>query len=308
MTKTPISLIIDDGAPINLYYFHDLARRHELLVPVKQVMRFGEICGRYGVRGKFSVVPMPACMGRIDQELSHCPQEHLVRFLDAVRQRVAPHFSITPEILTHFCAYDLRRQQFTRIMEDEYIGRCDAEEIADYVSLAIEILCNVNLEPDGVTSPWMTGSDNEQNYAQGIGMAFRRTLGRDRSFYFLHHRPELMAPKVMCHSAETGTVISIPRTIPDLFWPGNTPGNDQTVLQEIRQGIDNALSADGKSGEIPQQLEEGNPIVLVTHWTSLFSDGRFYGLDGFECLIERIHRHLGGQIEWLTFREFAELA
>lgn len=306
MTRIPISLIIDDGSPVNLYYFHDLVHWHELIVPVEQVNRFGDICAKYGVRGKFSVVPMPVGMGRLDQELSHCPKEHLARFLNAVRQKVAPRFSLTPEILSHFRAYDIKNNRFMHLMEDDYISKASAEQIADYVSLAIEILCNVNLEPDGLTSPWMAGQDNEQNYAAGIGMAFKRTLNRDRCFYFLHHRPVLMRPKVMCNSPETGTVVSIPRTLPDIFWPSTTPGNDREVLGVIRAGIDKIISEDGRSGDILPQLEDGGPIVLITHWQSLFSDGRFYGLDGFECLMERIHRHLGDKVEWMNFKEIAE--
>lgn len=307
MARVPISLIIDDGSPVNLYYFHDLVRWHEMIVPVEQVLRFGDICAKYGVRGKFSVVPMPAGMGRIDRGLSHCPQEHLSRFLNAVRQKVAPLFSITPEILSHYRAYDIKREVFLHIMEDKYISQATADQIADYVSYAIEILCNVNLNPEGLTSPWMTGQDNEQNYAVGIGMAYKRTLNRDRCFYFLHHRPTIMGPTVMCCSPETGTVVSIPRTLRDIFWPGNTPGNDLEVVRAIRDGIDGIISEDGRSGDILKQVEEGGPIVLITHWQSLFSDGRFYGLDGFECLMERIHRYLGDKVEWMTFMQLAEM-
>ena len=86
MSKIPISLIIDDGAPVNLFYFHDLMHSHELIVPVEQVLRFASICEMYGVRGKFSVVPMPAGLGRLDTGLSHCPQEHLREFIKAVRE------------------------------------------------------------------------------------------------------------------------------------------------------------------------------------------------------------------------------
>ena len=306
MAKVPISLIIDDGAPINLYYFHDLMRNHELIVPVEEALRFGDICAKYGVRGKFSMLPMPAGLGRLDRGLSHCPQEHLFRFLNAIRQKVAPLFSLTPEILAHFRAYDIKNNQFMHIMEDKYVSSATAEQIADYVSFAIEILCNVNLTPSGLTSPWMTGVDNEQNYAEGIGMAYKRTLNRDRSFYFLHHSPVLKAPKVMCSSTETGTVVSIPRNLPDIFWPGNNPGDDLKAVRDIRAGIDSIISEDGKEGEIFKLFEKGGPIVLITHWSSLFSDGRFYGLDGFECLMERISRHLGDKVEWMTFMELAE--
>ena len=94
----------------------------------------------------------------------------------------------------------------------------------------------------------MTGIDNEQNYAEGIGMAFKRTLNRDRTFYFLHNQSVLNAPKVMCSTPETGTVVSIPRDFPDVFWPGNNPGNDADVKRKIKEGIDRIISEDGRGG------------------------------------------------------------
>ena len=306
MAKTPISLIIDDGSPVNLYYFHDLMREHELIVPIEHVQRFASICEKHGVRGKFSVVPMPAGLGRLDKGLSHCPLEHVKNFNETVRKRIAPMFSLTPEIISHYFAFDVKTERFLGMQEDLYFSTLSAEQIADYVSYAINILCNVDLVPDGVTSPWMTGIDNEQNYAEGIGMAFKRTLNRDRTFYFLHNQSVLNAPKVMCSTPETGTVVSIPRDFPDVFWPGNNPGNDADVKRKIKEGIDRIISEDGRGGQFRELLDAGRPIVFISHWQSLFSDGRAYGLDGFEVLMERISRYFGDNVEWLTFKEIAE--
>ena len=306
MAKVPISLIIDDGSPVNLYYFHDLMREHELIVPIEQVLRFASICKKNGVRGKFSVVPMPCNLGRLDKGLSHCPWEHVQQFIKAVRENVAPMFSLTPEIISHYWAFDVKTERVLDVREDIYFSTLTAEQIADYVSYAIKILCNVDLIPEGVTSPWMTGIDNEQNYAEGIGMAFKRTLNKDQTFYFLHNQATIKAPIVMCNSPETGKVVSIPRDFPDVFWPGNNPGNDEEAKRKIKNGIDGIISEDGRSGQFVNLLDAGRPIVFITHWQSLFSDGRFYGLDGFEVLMERVTRYFGDKVEWLTFKEIAE--
>ncbi|MBR4369646.1 MAG: hypothetical protein IKS92_01250 [Victivallales bacterium] len=306
MAKVPVSLIIDDGSPVNLYYFHDLMREHELIVPIEQVLRFASICKKNGVRGKFSVVPMPCNLGRLDKGLSHCPWEHVQQFIKAVRENVAPMFSLTPEIISHYWAFDVKTERVLDVREDIYFSTLTAEQIADYVSYAIKILCNVDLIPEGVTSPWMTGIDNEQNYAEGIGMAFKRTLNKDRTFYFLHNQSTIKAPIVMCNSAETGKVVSIPRDFPDVFWPGNNPGNDAEAKRKIKEGIDSIISEDGRSGQFVNLLNAERPLVFIAHWQSLFSDGRFYGLDGFEVLMERVTRYFGDQVEWLTFKEIAE--
>ena len=306
MAKVPVSLIIDDGSPVNLYYFHDLMREHELIVPIEQVLRFASICKKNGVRGKFSVVPMPCNLGRLDKGLSHCPWEHVQQFIKAVRENVAPMFSLTPEIISHYWAFDVKTERVLDVREDIYFSTLTAEQIADYVSYAIQILCNVDLIPEGVTSPWMTGIDNEQNYAEGIGMAFKRTLNKDQTFYFLHNQATIKAPKVMCNSPETGKVVSIPRDFPDVFWPGNDPGNDEEAKRKIKNGIDGIISEDGRSGQFVNLLDAERPLVFIAHWQSLFSDGRFYGLDGFEALMERVTRYFGDKVEWLTFKEIAD--
>ena len=306
MAKTPISLIIDDGSPVNLYYFPDLMREHELIVPIEQVLRFASICKKNGVRGKFTVVPMPCNLGRLDKGLSHCPWEHVQQFIKAVRENIAPMFSLTPEIISHYWAFDVKTERVLDVREDIYFSTLTAEQIADYVSYAIKILCNVDLIPEGVTSPWMTGIDNEQNYAEGIGMAFKRTLNKERTFYFLHNQATIKAPIVMCNSPETGKVVSIPRDFPDVFWPGNNPGHDAEVKRKIKEGIDSIISEDGHSGQFVNLLDAERPLVFIAHWQSLFSDGRFYGLDGFEALMQRVTRYFGDKVEWLSFKEIAE--
>ena len=208
MAKTPISLIIDDGSPVNLYYFHDLMREHELIVPIEHVQRFASICEKHGVRGKFSVVPMPAGLGRLDKGLSHCPLEHVKKFNETVRKRIAPMFSLTPEIISHYFAFDVKTERFLGMQEDIYFSTLSAEQIADYVSYAINILCNVDLIPDGVTSPWMTGIDNEQNYAEGIGIGFFPSsgLGNGKGLVRIENAFFAVQGTVTHHQVPAGTV------------------------------------------------------------------------------------------------------
>ena len=78
------------------------------------------------------------------------------------------------------------------------------------------------------------------------------------------------------------------------------------MKRKIKEGIDRIISEDGRSGQFVNLLDAGRPIVFITHWQSLFSDGRAYGLDGFEVLMERITRYFGDNVEWLTSKEIAE--
>jgi hypothetical protein len=53
MRKTPIMLIVDDGTPITDTF------------PFSFQDRFCALAERYGVRGKFSIIPMPTGRGDI---------------------------------------------------------------------------------------------------------------------------------------------------------------------------------------------------------------------------------------------------
>ncbi|MBO4292012.1 MAG: hypothetical protein J5898_08910 [Lachnospiraceae bacterium] len=307
--KVPVSLIIDDSGPVNMTFFHDLGRNHELLIPPDFLKKFVKVAQKNCIRGKFSFVPYPAGLGRVDEKVNLVPNQDLKAYLRIVREEIQPCFSITPEILTHYRAFDLKSGRTSlHVFEDVLFSTASAEEIRDYVGFALTVLQNAGLDPTGVTSPWLCGIDNEENYSKGIGCAFRKFLKKDRCFYFLHCRDEVKKPTLMCDSPETGQVISIPDNTFDAFW--GTDKTSSTLRQAkavAKANIDNLLSEDGKSGWVRDLYERKLPITLISHWQSLFSDGRNVGLEGLDYLVQRINRVFGNQIEWMSFAEMSEL-
>src|SRR5437762_2347611 len=86
--KVPLSFIIDDSTClVNLNRFaipqfdaawgekstykHDW-RKMPVEIPDAFVRKFGEWCGERGIKGKYSVIPYPACVGRLDRGLPGC--------------------------------------------------------------------------------------------------------------------------------------------------------------------------------------------------------------------------------------------
>jgi hypothetical protein len=106
--KIPFSLIIDDGSPVDPLFYEIPGYETPLVVPHEFTSRVAETMERFELRGKMTLIPMPSCLGRIDQSLKRVPPEHLAEFLKIVRERIAPRFDITPEFLTHLNAYNLR--------------------------------------------------------------------------------------------------------------------------------------------------------------------------------------------------------
>ena len=191
------------------------------IVPNAFTERVAATFERFDLHGKFTVLPMPSCLGRIDKSLERVPQEHLEGFLKIVRERIAPRFDITPEFLTHLAAYDLKSGKYQHIFEDAWISRAPLEEVIDYFVLAFQILKNVGLPAQGITSPWNSGIDVEKKYAQALAEAHWKVYGKKLTWYFLYVS-EWDQPRrctVEYTAPERGqAVVSVPANAPDIFW------------------------------------------------------------------------------------------
>lgn len=307
--KTPISLIIDDGSPVDPLFYELPGYETPFLVPAEFTRRVADIFDRFDIRGKYTLIPMPSCLGRIDQSLKRVPQDHLLEFLKLVRERIYPRFDITPEFLTHLCAYDLKTGNFQRhLFEDTWISQAPPEEIVEYFTLAFQILRNIGIESTGITSPWVSGIDVEKKYSKAIGDAQWNLFKRKLTWYFLHAASDsekAFPCSIEYKDTERGqVVVSVPSNAGDIFWTMDLSAKQERIKM-INDGIDRLVSADGHTGRIKQLMDSGNPVVIVTHWQSLYTQGTGLGLEGFTSLAERIQKVFGSSLEWVTCSELA---
>ena len=75
--------------------------------------------------------------------------------------------------------------------------------------------------------------------------------------------------------------------------------------QFIQNNIDHLLSADGRAGRIRELIESNHPVILLTHWQSLYTQGTGLGLEGLTALAERIQKVFGNNVEWISCSERA---
>jgi len=313
--KTPITLMIDDGGPVDQMYYMHPGYETPLVIPLEFCQRFAGILEKYEVHGKMTVLPMQSCLGRLDQSLKMVPQKHLESFLQIVRDRVATRLDITPEFLTHLYSWNLKATNFdlnqdagyTHFFEDTWISAAPPAEVAEYFTLAFTILKNVGINSTGMTSPWSAGIDAESKYARAVSDAQWGSLGRATTWYFLHDS-EWGPPQQITIGYQTPSldrvVVSIPGNFPDIFWSMDVPREQRAKF--VRDNIDKMLSPDGRTGRIRDLLESGHPLTLLTHWQSLWTQGTQLGLDGLSALLQRIQSVLGGSIEWVACSELAE--
>jgi hypothetical protein len=309
--RVPASLIIDDGAPVNLMYWQHPHVRHVQRFPNGFLRQFADVCDRYGATGKFTILPMPSALGRIDRGLCHLPAGHLAGFLDLARRRIAPRWDITPELLTHDVVFDLRTGRFRREFEDAWVARASVAEMTDYLALAFRILRGVGLPANGVTSPWVAGIDNERRYAEAIARAQRRVHRRRFAWYFLHllgkRRPSW--PWVAWRSRTARLVcVTVPANTDDPFGRTCSAGSARAAQAAAEDGADAMLSPDGRRGRLREVFDAGCPLVILTHWQNLYSEGRRAGLWGLQRLLGRMESVFGEQVEWMPCSRLARLA
>ena len=308
--KVPISLIIDDPAPvISVFKEHSpagaLTRDGRPLLPTfpnSLLFDFCDVVEAYGIKGKFSIVPMPANKGDIRYGIEGVADEDMKLWLDTVKKRVTPFFTIGPEMLTHYKAVDPASGKPLEMDEKEWAKDKDRSALTPYIAKALSILNEAGFDAFGVTSPWDFGSTVEDEYVVSIANAVYEVTGKSESWYFLHTLRNAPNLKPWVAYDEDGkTVVSIPSTTGDIFWP--TKDTVQCSEEYVSGIADKLITADGTDGEIVRVLNSGGYPILLTHWQSLMSNGLGTGIRALKEVASRVEKHLSDRVEWQSFEQ-----
>ena len=313
MKKIPLSLIIDDPAPIvSVYKEHADSpyTKDGRLLPAtysnELLFRFCDVVEKHGIKGKFSVVPMPGNKGDIVHGLEVGTREEMDEWLDTVKARIVPRFTIGPEMLTHHKAVDLATGAAMPMNEEEWAATQDRTGMTPYISLALSLLQEAGFDVCGVTSPWRFGITVEEEYVAAISQAVYDVTGKNEAWYFLRSIRDKANAKPWVALDEGGrTVVAIPSTTKDCIW--KTIDNPDTSDAFISMLADRLITADGREGEIIRVLEGGGYPILVTHWQSLMSNGVGTGIRVLDEICTRINKFLGDQLEWMDFEQIMNM-
>lgn len=321
--RTPVSFIIDDSTClVNLNrfaipqfraawadgsYAQDW-RKMPLEIPDDFVRRFGEWCGENGVKGKYSIVPYPACVGRLDREVPGWTPEEIAGSIRLVRDLMMPNWDIHPEMVTHTRIIDLRTghpypQRSLEYMENwRWAGGKSVDEIAAYMAYALDILKNIGLPCEGITTPGSFGNDALPQLAQATLQACRHVFQAEIPHYFRHafsEGEESVAPRVEYASGMGGPdprcVVSIIACTGD--WTGNW---DATRKPEP----DRFITPDLKSGRLVDVIGRGEPACLLAHWTGIHHNGAELGFQAFQEVVRRLHKRYDNLL-WMKLAEIS---
>jgi hypothetical protein len=323
--RVPVGLIIDDSTClVNLNRFampqFDLAfgganpsykkswRDWPAEIPDSFVRKFGEWCAEHGVKGKYSIVPYPACVGRLDRLLPGWTQRELQDSIDLVRQVMTPNWDIHPEMVTHTRVIDLKSGQpfpetTLNFMENwDWTTGKSVDEIASYLAYALRILKNVGLPCEGITTPGGFGNRARPQLAQGTLQSVRDVYGAEIPHYFrdlFDEGDESVAPRVEyasgLDSPDPRCVVSIIGCTGD--WTGSWDCSPP-------EGVDRFINADLQKGRMVDVIQRGEPAIMVCHWTGIYWNGQEQGFKIFQEVVRRLHARFDNLI-WTKLGELA---
>jgi hypothetical protein len=299
LLRTPVGLIIDDSCPVinKAYYWiqqrHDWRLQHAPnsqpsgwevhydkldqmpnAIPAAFAAEWGEWCGEQGIRGKFSMVPFPAGVGRIDQGFPGFPPQELKDWLRVTKEIIWKNFDLTPEMLTHTHVVDLKTWKLTDEWEQGEWVDPPVDKLTEYITAAMQLLKNVGIACEGVTSPGAFGSRKEMAHARAVLDAALAVNHNPRPFYFMKMAMEEMPEVPIRHAdkAQGTAVASIVGCGGDWFgatgWDTSNP--------------DLFITADLQGGRMPAVLAQERPAIMVGHWPCFYTHDRI----GFKVLKE----------------------
>jgi hypothetical protein len=312
--RAPIALIVDDPAPcINpLWYFrHQVDKQatpaHERTIPLDFMRSWSEWVRQAGLRGDFTVLPYPAGLGRIDEGLEGYDTGEVRDWIALAKEYIAPQFDIHCEILTHTNALDLKTWKMLPPSEHDWMETQDEATLTDYFATAMQILGDAGLPNHGLTQP-CTYHGDESMYARAILAAEKRVNGRKVTHNFLHvdFVAPTVPPRLTYLDEKAGeAVVSIWSATNDYIWQTQEIGRPEQSYPPEKLA-DRFITADGEGGRLADLLRGGGPLILVTHWQSLYSNGSRLGFRTYQEVARRVASLLGERVAWRKLSEIAD--
>lgn len=342
--KIPACLIVDDF-PINgsywtreqqtafgftptsggLFGYNWRAQQPAAFCPIQVLEEFADIADEFELGGKFTVLPCPAGLGRIDGTVRGVEPGYIERALDIVRRRIVPRFNITPEVLTHSMAYDVNSGALLPHTESAWVsylaGAGRHEELYAYLGTAWSILRNVGIMATGLTIggiPDLSGITNERSLVEGhhrealsgvLCDVMRSYVPAQReTFLFAYGRPvhepyvTSRLPEPIFKSDDGVTVLELLCDIPDILL--NLMHAEGDPIAEA----DKLIARDLSSGALVDCIDSGMPVVLLVHAQTLNSLNSGLGVRCLRETVRRLRERYGRTLQWMPALELCRLS
>jgi hypothetical protein len=320
--RVPVSFIIDDStALVNMAHFgipqfgevfpdqyKQDWRKLPREIPDGFVLEFGQWCRDSGVKGKYSMVPYPACTGWLHRYIPGWTSQELKNSLRLVREFMTPDWDIHPEMISHTRVIDIKTGLPYPYPTPEYMENWEwsqtksADELTAYLAYALNILKEAGLNCEGITTPGGFGSRNMDNLALATLEATRDVFQAEIPHFFRDVRTEKeesVEPELFHVSGldtdDPKCSVHIIGCTDDWFggWDGLTPGN-----------ADLMISPDLTRGRMVDVIGQEQPAIMVCHWPGIYYNGTHLGFNIFKTVVQRLHEKYDNLI-WMKLSEIA---
>ena len=324
VNRVPLSFVIDDSTClVNMGYFcmpqfatawpdreayKKPWRTWPREIPDAFVREFGEWCAEHGVKGKYSVVPYPACVGWLDRELPGWSRKELLDSLSLVRELMVPNWDIHPEMISHTRVIDIRTgRPFEEIsaatMENSYPReKKTVDELAAYLAYALRILKNCDLPCEGITTPGGFGNMVKPELSQAVGEAVRDVYAVDLPHYFKYiSGGDKSTQPTLEHVEGLGTddlraVVNVPAGTGD--WFGGWEGDNEPEGHRY-------ANHDATEGRMVELIERGEPAVMLCHWPGMYTHGTKKGFEQLKQVVLALDGRFRDRTIWMKLSEIA---
>ncbi len=277
-------------------------------IPDAFVRRFGQWCAEHGVKGKYSVVPFPACVGRLDRELPGWSRRQLSDSLKLVRELMVPNWDIHPEMITHTRVIDLGTGKpldpiGPATMENWYPAtKKSVDELTAYLAYALQILKTCDLPCQGITTPGGFGNLVKSELSLAVHQAVTDVYGAEIPHYFKYVSggDESTQPKLE-HVEDLDTdnprvVVNVPAGTGD--WFGGWDGDREPEGHRYAAG-------DAASGRLVELIRRGQPAVMLCHWPGMYTHGTEQGFKAFQRVVLALESRFRDRTIWMKISEIA---
>ncbi len=318
--RVPLSFIIDDSTClVNMGHFcmpqfaeawperdtykqpwRDWPRE----IPDAFVREFGQWCAQHGVKGKYSIVPFPACVGWMDRTLPGWSRKELDDSLKLVRDLMVPNWDIHPEMITHTRIIDLKTGRpmpdaNASTMENSYPQTdISVDHLAAYLAYALRILKNCDLPCEGITTPGGFGNRVKDKLPVAVRQAVQDVYGVELPHYFKYVRSgqERCLPVAEYDGEKTfsNLTMNVPAGTGDWFggWEGSKSPQPDLYCTK-----------DAAAGRMVDLILRGEPAVMLCHWPGMYCNGSKTGFRAFQRVVTSIASRFGDETMWMKVSE-----
>jgi len=269
--RVPVSFIIDDSTALVNMAYYGIPQFQEVFpgqykqdwkklpqeIPDDFVREFRDWCGENGVKGKYSMVPYPACTGWLHRFIPGWSKSDLEKSLKLVRDTMTDNWDIHPEMISHTRVINTKTGLPYPFATPEYMENWEwsqtksADELANYIAYALNVLKEAGFYCEGITTPGGFGSKNMDNLALGTLEAQKEVYNTEIPHFFRNviTDPEKSVEPELFHVSGIGTddprcSVHIIGCTGDWFggWDGLNPGDplldisDFMIINQLFRG------------------------------------------------------------------------